>query len=81
MLCLRQAAHLPSNHKAPQLGPAGHDKDVDSILAELIPQIRENIFTRWLTERVSITWLEEDDSRLGMTRFEEGNGNLFAGAG
>ena len=76
MLCLRHPAHLPFNHKASQLGPAGHDMDVDSILAELIPQIPENIFTRWLSERVSITWLKEDDSRLGMTRFEEGNAEL-----
>ena len=76
MLCLRQPAHLPFNHKASQLGPTGPDMDVDSILAELIPQIPENIFTRWLSERVSITWLEEDDSRLGMTRFEEGNAEL-----
>ena len=76
MLCLKQAAHLPSNHKASQLGPAGHDMDVDEVLAELIPQIPENVFTRWLSERVSIIWLEEDDSRLGMTRFEEGNVEL-----
>ena len=76
MLCLRQPAHLPSNHKASQLGPAGHDMDVDEVLAELIPQIPENIFTRWLADRVSIIWLEEDDSRLGMTRFEEGNAEL-----
>ena len=47
--------------------------DVDEILAELLPQVPENVFTRWLGDRVSIIWLEEDDSRLGMTRFEGGN--------
>ena len=76
MFCLRQASHLPFNHKTSQLGPAGHDMDVDEVLAELIPQIPENVFTRWLADRVSIIWLEEDDSRLGMTRFEEGNAEL-----
>ena len=50
--------------------------DVDEILAELLPQVPENVFTRWLGDRVSIIWLEEDDSRLGMTRFEEGNVEL-----
>ena len=76
MLCLRHPAHLPSNHKASQLGPAGLDMDVDAILVELLPQVPENVFTKWLPERVSLIWLEADDDRLGMTRFEEGNAEL-----
>ena len=50
--------------------------DVDAILSELLPQIPENVFSRWLFDRVSLTWLEEDDDRLGMTRFEDGNVEL-----
>ena len=46
--------------------------DLDALLAELIEKIPEAVFTRWLTESVSLTWLEVDDERLGMTRFEEG---------
>ena len=50
--------------------------DVEAILSELLPQIPENVFTRWLYDRVSLTWLEDDDDRLGMTRFEDGNVEL-----
>jgi hypothetical protein len=50
--------------------------DVEAVLSELLPQIPENVFSRWLYDRVSLTWLEEDDDRLGMTRFEDGNVEL-----
>ena len=46
--------------------------DVEEVLAQLIPQVPTNVFSKWLTERVSLTWLEIDDDRLGMTRFEDG---------
>ena len=51
--------------------------DVEEVLAELLPQIPQNVFTKWLSERVSIIWLDENDDRLGMTRFEEGNAELI----
>ena len=35
--------------------------DVEAVLSELLPQIPENVFSRWLYDRVSLTWLEEDD--------------------
>ena len=50
--------------------------DVGVMLAELIPQVPSNVFTKWLSKRVSITWLDSEDDRLGMTRFEEGNAEL-----
>ena len=50
--------------------------DVEAVLSDLLPQIPENVFSRWLYDRVSLTWLEEDDDRLGMTRFEDGNVEL-----
>ncbi|MDC0556679.1 zinc-ribbon domain-containing protein [Candidatus Poseidoniaceae archaeon] len=50
--------------------------DVDEVLAELLPQVPENIFSKWLTQRISLTWLELSDDRLGMTRFEEGPAEL-----
>ena len=46
--------------------------DVEEVLAQLIPQVPTNVFSKWLTERVSLIWLEIDDDRLGMTRFEDG---------
>ena len=46
--------------------------DVEEVLAQLIPQVPTNVFSKWLTERVSLIWLEVDDDRLGMTRFEDG---------
>ena len=51
--------------------------DVDAVLAELIPQIPQNVFSKWLDDRISLIWLEEDDDRLGMTRFEEGSTELI----
>ena len=50
--------------------------DVEAILAELLPLIPENTFTKWLDKRVRLIWLEDDDDRLGMTRFEEGPAEL-----
>ena len=50
--------------------------DVEEVLSELLPQIPENVFSRWLYDRISLTWLEDDDDRLGMTRFEDGNAEL-----
>ena len=51
--------------------------DVEEVLAELIPQVPTNVFSKWLTKRVSVIWLEEDDDRLGMTRFEDGPTELI----
>ena len=38
--------------------------DVEAILSELLPQIPDNVFSRWLYDRVSLTWLEDDDDRV-----------------
>ena len=34
------------------------------------------MFSRWFYNRVSLTWLENDDDRLGVTRFEDRNVDL-----
>ena len=49
---------------------------MEVVLAELLPQIPNNVFSKWLGDRITLIWLEEEDSRLGMTRFEEGNAEL-----
>jgi predicted Zn-ribbon and HTH transcriptional regulator len=50
--------------------------DVEAVLLELLPQIPENTFTKWLDKRVRLIWLDADDDRLGMTRFEVGPAEL-----
>jgi len=50
--------------------------DVETVLAELLPQIPQNVFSNWLEHRISLIWLDEGDDRLGMTRFEEGQAEL-----
>ena len=42
----------------------------------MIPKVPNYVFTKWLSKRVSLIWLEDEDDRLGMTRFEEGNAEL-----
>ena len=50
--------------------------DVETVLAELLPKIPQNVFSNWLDRRISLIWLDEGDDRLGMTRFEEGQAEL-----
>ncbi len=50
--------------------------DVEEVLAELLPQVPTNVFSNWIKDRINLIWLEDDDDRLGMTRFEEGNAEL-----
>ena len=69
-------AQMHTDDKTSQSVTGGTIMDVEEILAELIPQVPQNVFTRWLSKRVSLTWLDDDDDRLGMTRFEEGNTEL-----
>ncbi len=51
--------------------------DVGGVLAELLPQIPKNVFSNWLEDRISLIWLDDEDDRLGMTRFEEGQTELI----
>ncbi|CAI8159834.1 MAG: Uncharacterised protein [Methanobacteriota archaeon] len=50
--------------------------DVQVVLGELLESLPDEVFTKWVAKRVSLTWLEPEDDRLGMTRFEEGTGEL-----
>lgn len=36
----------------------------------------EAVFRPWVADRVTLSWLDVDDDRLGMTRFEEGSTEL-----
>lgn len=57
------APHLPENLV---------EKVIQSLSGEL-----EAVFTPWIADRIELIWLEADDDRLGMTRFEEGANELL----
>jgi len=57
------APHLPENLV---------EKVIQSLSGEL-----EAVFTPWIADRIELIWLESDDDRLGMTRFEEGANELL----
>ena len=76
MCCFKQAGHQPSNHKASQYLASRPTMDVEAALQELLLEVPNEVFTKWLSKRISLIWLEDDDDRLGMTRFEEGPGEL-----
>ena len=49
---------------------------VDDVLAALSGQM-EAVFLPWIANRFRMEWLDVDDHRLGMTRFEEGPSELI----
>lgn len=57
------APHLPGNLV---------EKVIQSLSGEL-----EAVFTPWIADRIELIWLEVEDDRLGMTRFEEGANELL----
>ncbi len=57
------APHLPENLV---------EKVIQSLSGEL-----EAVFTPWIADRIELIWLEVEDDRLGMTRFEEGANELL----
>ena len=47
---------------------------VESLAA--LSGITEAVFMPWIEDRIKLIWLDSNDDRLGMTRFEEGSGEL-----
>ncbi len=47
---------------------------VESLAA--LSGVTEAVFMPWIEDRIKLIWLESNDDRLGMTRFEEGSGEL-----
>ena len=47
---------------------------IDSLAA--LSGVTDAVFMPWIEDRINLIWLESDDDRLGMTRFEEGSGEL-----
>ena len=47
---------------------------IDSLAA--LSGVTDAVFMPWIEDRIQLIWLESKDDRLGMTRFEEGSGEL-----
>ena len=56
--------------------PTVPDDVVDAVLAALSGHV-EAVFRPWIADRFRVEWLEVNDDRLGMTRFEEGSNELI----
>ena len=55
--------------------PSVPEDVVDAVLAALSGHV-EAVFRPWIADRFSVEWLDVNDDRLGMTRFEEGSNEL-----
>ena len=49
---------------------------VDAVLQALSGHV-EAVFLPWIADRFTVAWLDVNDDRLGMTRFEEGSNELI----
>ena len=49
---------------------------VDAVLQALSGHV-EAVFLPWIADRFKVIWLDVNDDRLGMTRFEEGSNELI----
>lgn len=62
--------------KSPIDPPYIPNKMVEKVIRSLSGEL-EAVFTPWIADRIELIWLESDDDRLGMTRFEEGANELL----
>ena len=60
----------------PTVAPSVPENVVDDVLAALSGHV-EAVFLPWIADRFSVEWLDVNDDRLGMTRFEEGSNELI----
>ena len=62
--------------KTPDKPPHVPENIVEKVIKSLSGEL-EAVFTPWIADRFELIWLEVDDDRLGMTRFEEGANELL----
>ena len=60
----------------PSHPPSVPEDVVDDVLAALSGHV-EAVFLPWIADRFAVEWLDVDDDRLGMTRFEAGSNELI----
>jgi len=64
-----------SDTAVPTHSPEVPEDVVDAVLAALSGHV-EAVFLPWIADRFIVEWLDVDDDRLGMTRFEAGSNEL-----
>ena len=62
--------------KTPTHDPHLPENLVEKVIQSLSGEL-EAVFTPWIADRIELIWLEVEDDRLGMTRFEEGANELL----
>jgi predicted Zn-ribbon and HTH transcriptional regulator len=60
----------------PTVAPSIPEDVVDGVLSALSGQVQA-VFLPWIADRFSVEWLDVNDDRLGMTRFEAGSNELI----
>lgn len=60
----------------PTVAPLIPEDVVDGVLSALSGQVQA-VFLPWIADRFSVEWLDVNDDRLGMTRFEAGSNELI----
>jgi hypothetical protein len=43
---------------------------------QILSGVTDAVFRPWISDRITLIWLENESHRLGMTRFEEGPNEL-----
>ena len=59
----------------PEHEPHIPDGVIEESLA-VLSGVTDAVFMPWIEDRINVIWLEANDDRLGMTRFEEGSAEL-----
>ena len=59
----------------PEREPHIPDGVIEESLA-VLSGVTDAVFMPWIENRINVIWLEANDDRLGMTRFEEGSAEL-----
>ena len=60
----------------PTVAPSVPEDVVDEVLGALSGHV-EAVFLPWIADRFTVEWLDVNDDRLGVTRFEEGSNELI----
>ena len=65
-----------ADSKVPKEPPIVPCNLVEIVIQSLSGEL-EAVFTPWIADRIELIWLEVEDDRLGMARFEEGANELL----
>ena len=75
--CMGEAKRGPlADTPVPSFAPTVPEDVVDNVLAALSGH-PDAVFLPWIADRFSVEWLDVNDDRLGMTRFEKDSNELI----